>query len=762
MEATVVESEEEQTSCQVVVYNSIKRKVPIRVKSSLEHSREYVLLQDVQDHFSGVTSFTLEGEPLPFLLNNSGHRMEPWQINAHRYHEIEAQLPEQSSAEASNTSIDNSSLVILWKNIEKRLDTIEARLDTIEIRIEDVRITVIERTNNIMNLNTELVENSMPRFFFVVKEPGKIGITRRHFRLHFLCECKEQDGMHEIAHEGYEIKKPREFFIKYGSYLRKLIKIVRGTVLIGGIIIPTLAQVASNISIPDVLCEGNLWDAMNTVTDVMDANLLPSDTTTMEYGKTSLGAGIAGAQLRDLAFLLYDTDPRQSLGNLNRITDADGHVRWVCMQHLNTSYGNEQQSAFIRRIETMRGKFDSTNGRVVFNNNQDSIVISEFCTIIQNGMRIKELHFYNFAFKSDDFVKLVETLKDSLIHNLTLYNVTVFGWKPLKVAKSLQSLSEKQQFWILYVVKKDNSDELINYIIRNKTNMFFISQTDRNSYLQIIPASNYEWKPILNLETNNIVSNRELRVYDMFIEPATLKIISNALNSSDHITRISFKKIDFTVNYEQNSIGNFAKALWTNTSVSWLLFEECDIKMDGILAFVTMLKHNKNLRDFTICKQKLPLPVVEELCSSLEVNTKLTMLNLAHDQLTPNLARLIGNACISHPIFTNLDISYNNIGNEGIICICKSLENSTTLETLSLSNEKFNEQAIQSVADLIMKNRTLRTLVLLGESIEDAGLKFLLDALKQNEKIDNITLSANGWSGAANTQFKTYKKIIFR
>ncbi|CAF4031875.1 unnamed protein product [Adineta steineri] len=666
MEATVVESEEEQTSCQVVVYNSIKRKVPIRVKSSLEHSREYVLLQDVQDHFSGVTSFTLEGEPLPFLLNNSGHRMEPWQINAHRYHEIEAQLPEQSSAEASNTSIDNSSLVILWKNIEKRLDTIEARLDTIEIRIEDVRITVIERTNNIMNLNTELVENSMPRFFFVVKEPGKIGITRRHFRLHFLCECKEQDGMHEIAHEGYEIKKPREFFIKYGSYLRKLIKIVRGTVLIGGIIIPTLAQVASNISIPDVLCEGNLWDAMNTVTDVMDANLLPSDTTTMEYGKTSLGAGIAGAQLRDLAFLLYDTDPRQSLGNLNRITDADGHVRWVCMQHLNTSYGNEQQSAFIRRIETIQ----------------------------------------------------------------------VSHWKPLKVAQSLQSLLKKPQFWILYV--------------------------SGNSYLQIIPASDYEWKPIPNFESIDLISNRELRVYDMFIEPATLKIISNALNSSVHITRISFKKIDFTVNYEQNSIGNFAKALWTNTSVSWLLFEECDIKMDGILAFVTMLKHNKNLRDFTICKQKLPLPVIEELCSSLEVNTKLTMLNLAHDQLTPKLAVLIGNACISHPIFTNLDISYNNIGNEGIIHICKSLENSTTLETLSLSNEKFNEQAIQSVAGLIMKNRTLRTLVLLGESTEDAGLKFLLDALKQNEKIDNITLSANGWSGAANTQFNTYKKIIFR
>ncbi|CAF3396956.1 unnamed protein product [Rotaria sp. Silwood1] len=272
----------------------------------------------------------------------------------------------------------------------------------------------------------------------------------------------------------------------------------------------------------------------------------------------STGMSLYGADLQELVALLQGVDPNKTLGGLKSTMDEDGDLRWVCMLHLDRPDVAKRRAVFTQQIKRINGKYDADNHRVTFTGAQDFQNSKQLCAIINNGIRIDELIINDCVIKKNGFLKILETIKQSFIQLLTLNNVTVCGQKQLQVLTLLaKTLSEKKKFLTLYVIKSQILNEVVEYMIKNETNTFVILQLNSKSYIHVIPALDYEWKPIPVIKTTELTSSCELRVHQMFMDSTTLKAISRGLNSNSRLEGVFFKKVEFAVNCEDAVIHVF-------------------------------------------------------------------------------------------------------------------------------------------------------------------------------------------------------------
>ncbi|KAG0306941.1 hypothetical protein BGZ98_001419 [Dissophora globulifera] len=112
----------------------------------------------------------------------------------------------------------------------------------------------------------ELHEYSIPRRFIILPmEKRKRDKFSKPFskmlRLYFLCECgahtkvegsKMSHEIHIAKHDGYDIEKPSEFFEKYGTYVLKMLQMVKYGLIAAGIAVPALGHVKMNEGIDTI------------------------------------------------------------------------------------------------------------------------------------------------------------------------------------------------------------------------------------------------------------------------------------------------------------------------------------------------------------------------------------------------------------------------------------------------------------------------------------------------------------------------------
>ncbi|CAF3901821.1 unnamed protein product [Adineta steineri] len=174
----------------------------------------------------------------------------------------------------------------------------------------------------------------------------------------------DPEEMHVAPHNGYSIRKTREFIIKYGPYLRTPLKIAQVLFKLGSFVIPQMDSASKAVgSDEDAILptpdkqkemEGQL-NMIDKLLDRVDNNGALSKSTTVEQDK-SRGVPLQGPDLREVETYLDVTDNKCSLGNLYRIVTADGHVRWVCLEHYDNISFNNAMFKYIDQLESMGGQ----------------------------------------------------------------------------------------------------------------------------------------------------------------------------------------------------------------------------------------------------------------------------------------------------------------------------------------------------------------------------------------------------------------------
>ena len=92
---------------------------------------------------------------------------------------------------------------------------------------------------------------------------------------------------------------------------------------------------------------------------------------------------------------------------------------------------------------------------------------------------------------------------------------------------------------------------------------------------------------------------------------------------------------------------------------------------------------------------------------------------------------------------TKVDLSYNNIGDDGAIALAEALENNTALEELSVGNNIIGDTGATALAEALETNIALKTLWLYSNNIGDNGAIALANALTINTVLAELYLSEN-------------------
>ncbi|CAF4154930.1 unnamed protein product [Rotaria magnacalcarata] len=344
----------------------------------------------------------------PFLYDEYGNDLEPLRIIACFDQIVEA-------VESWETP---------YNDTRGHLDRIEGKIDRIDAKTQEI----LRQIHHVMTQMYELHEFTTPRYFFILpakhSEIRAIDIVQNwfqaHYKLHFLCECShDPKQMHVAPHEGYSIKKVKDFMVKYAPYLRTTLQIVQVLLSTGGLVIPQLgsaANIIDNVVSPrfkDPKCCKDMEQQLEMVDNLLNKvenqrNLAGASVTDKQK---SNGISLQGVELREIQTYLELVDDKRTLGNLYRIVTDDGHVRWVCLEHYDEISYHKEMSKYIHEFEAMGGKFDrKTKEAFIRRVNVISKNVEMMCKALRKGFNIVKLTFEDCSISEDDLEKLLDII----------------------------------------------------------------------------------------------------------------------------------------------------------------------------------------------------------------------------------------------------------------------------------------------------------------------------------------------------------------
>ncbi|KAG0296563.1 hypothetical protein BGZ96_009142 [Linnemannia gamsii] len=272
------------------------------------------------------------------------------------------------------------------------------------------RLTINQqRVEAILVQNYELHEYPIPRLFVVLPDSfsdwDPRNVLMERFRLYFLCECSDDCGLrpnqctssdqlritaadahtpisvknsiHLAKHDGYELSRPTEFFDQYGPYVLGMLRILQHCLAVAAVAAP-VAALADN-GLKDIMdgvksISENTIEAVNMSINILENKLGDSDVadglaiTACNGQEDNIMfeniAALEGADLRRLDTFLRNNDRDKILGNLYRITNEQGHVKWVCFEHYKETYRRTALSSFVQSVEASGGIYDPHLGQV--------------------------------------------------------------------------------------------------------------------------------------------------------------------------------------------------------------------------------------------------------------------------------------------------------------------------------------------------------------------------------------------------------------
>jgi hypothetical protein len=397
------------------------RNETFEVQTVIADGIECLRLKDVQHTCPRVTVFRIDNVQQAFLHDAHGNDLEPLRIKACIGQVVEALEP---------TGHFNHDTHGILDRIEGKIDRIDANAQEILCQIRQVMMQMYEFTT--------------PRYFFIL--PAKHCDTalinsvqnwfHTHLKLYFLCECSEEPSkMHVAPHDGYSIKKPKDFVMKYGPYLRTTLGIVQLLLSAGGFVIPQLGNVSTvvNNALPSALKTSKNFDDMKQKLKLVDELINKFDNKRVHAGSSvaelnkSRGAPLQGAELREIGTYLELVDDKRSLGNLYRTVTVDGHVRWVCLEHYDEISFNGKMREYISQFEAMGGRFDqATKEATISKVNVTNKNVKMMCEALTKGFNIVKLIFQQCSFYGSDLSTLLDVvINRSSIRCLNMTSIDV-------------------------------------------------------------------------------------------------------------------------------------------------------------------------------------------------------------------------------------------------------------------------------------------------------------------------------------------------
>jgi hypothetical protein len=198
-------------------------------------------------------------------------------------------------------------------------------------------------------------------------------------------------------------------------------------ITVAGVAIPALSQLIRTDAMDEAA--ENLKGLTKVLEPGMDQVISYIEKVSEDEGKTVQGFSeqlannetLEGADLRQLETLLKKKDTNKVLGNMYRTVTAEGHVKWVCLDHYRENY-HEKASKELRDLaEALKGSFDENTGRVKVIP-QSRLQAEQFYLSLEKAKSVYELDIrLQWDMTQSDFKRLRDALAKTNVGVLTFY-----------------------------------------------------------------------------------------------------------------------------------------------------------------------------------------------------------------------------------------------------------------------------------------------------------------------------------------------------
>jgi len=169
----------------------------------------------------------------------------------------------------------------------------------------------------------------------------------------------------------------------------------------------------------------------------------------------------------------------------------------------------------------------------------------------------------------------------------------------------------------------------------------------------------------------------------------------------------------------------------------WLSLENNQITSLGLSILSKGLKKNKSLESLYLSQNFLNDFGIECLTKILlDINySNLTFLNLDHNCIKDEGAQYLANMLKINQVLTDLWLSYNEIGNQGLQSLTEVLafDNQTLIQLYLHGNTLINDSGIGYLTHMFIRNRKLNTIGLQNCNFTEKGKQRLANSVKYRE-----------------------------
>eukprot|EP00808_Paulinella_micropora_P014475 g14577.t1 len=126
------------------------------------------------------------------------------------------------------------------------------------------------------------------------------------------------------------------------------------------------------------------------------------------------------------------------------------------------------------------------------------------------------------------------------------------------------------------------------------------------------------------------------------------------------------------------------------------------------------------------------------VAKGLQVNKKLTSLDLENNGIGDAGAQAMGESLRVNQTLTELHLQYNSIGNDGAHAIGEALKVNGTLQHIDLMRNQLGDEGAKHIASALKVNTALQVLNLFGNNIGSEGAAAIADMLKINPTLEAL------------------------
>jgi hypothetical protein len=247
-------------------------------------------------------------------------------------------------------------------------------------------------------------------------------------------------------------------------------------------------------------------------------------------------------------------------------------------------------------------------------------------------------------------------------------------------------------------------------------------------------------------QSNNglcIIILREISIQSI----PTMIFNNNDQQSFDKLFRKKIKKYEkyseINLNNQKltdNHMDIIVKYAFRKKKCYWISLENNQITSLGLSIIAQGLKKNKSLESLYLSQNFLNDFGVEYLTKILlNINySNLTFLSLDHNCIKDEGAQYLANMLKINKILTDLWLSYNQIGNQGLQSLAEVLtfDNQTLIQLYLHGNTLINDSSISYLTHMLIRNRKLNTIGLENCNFTKKGKKRLEKMIKYRENFD--------------------------